>query len=58
MPLVANELLPLKGPWEENPAEGRIVPDVQVSDLTPLNLAWREHWTEAFLASQARSSPD
>jgi hypothetical protein len=58
MPLVAIELLPLERPWEECPAGGRIVSDVCVSELVPLNLAWREHWTEAFLANQARALPD
>jgi hypothetical protein len=58
MPLVAIELVPLERPWEECPAGGRIISDVCVSELAPLNLAWREHWTEAFLATQARALPD
>jgi hypothetical protein len=58
MPLVAIELLSLEHPWEECPAGGQIVSEVGLSDLVPLNLAWQEHWTEAFLASQARALPD
>lgn len=55
MALVAIELLPLQSAWEECPAGGRVAAGIALSDLSPLNLGWREHWTEAFLAAQPHS---
>lgn len=49
---IAIELLPLDDSWEECPARGRPITDIDWQTLKPVDLAWPEHWVEAFLAEQ------